>query len=126
MPTGRSRLGSTGEKLARQYLEQTGYRILETNFRCRWGEVDIIAQQDGLLLFVEVKTRRSATFGIPEESITKAKTQRLIAAAETYLDQSQAADSHWRIDLISVEMDRSGKLMPLRHLQNAVERPYPC
>ena len=125
MPTGRSRLGSMGERIARQYLEQTGCRILETNFRCRWGEVDIIAQQDDLLLFVEVKTRRDNTFGIPEESITKAKTLRLIATAETYLDQNHALDSHWRIDLISVEMDRRGKLLPLRHLKNAVERPSP-
>ena len=122
MPTSRTRLGELGERLARQHLIDRGCRILDVNYRSQWGEVDIIAQLDDAILFVEVKTRRSAAFGIPEEAITPAKAERLIATAETYLDEQDLADSHWRIDLISVELDRMGRVLPLRHLENALER----
>ena len=122
MPSPRSRLGSLGERLARQHLLKLGCRILHTNYRCQWGEVDVVAQLQDTILFVEVKTRRSKSFGVPEESITPAKAEKLIATAETYLDEYDIIDSHWRIDLISVEMDRTGRVLPLRHLENAVER----
>ena len=123
MPSPLSRLGNLGERLARQHLLKLGCRILDTNYRCQWGEVDIIASNKDAILFVEVKTRRSTSYGVPEESITPAKTRKLIAAAETYLEEHNLSDSHWRIDLISVEMDRLGRVLPLRHLRNAVERP---
>ena len=86
--------------------------------------MDIVAQFQDTILFVEVKTRRTSSYGPPEEAITPAKAQRLITTAETYLDEHDSADSHWRIDLISVEMDRMGRVLPLRHLENAVERPH--
>ncbi len=123
MPTGRSRLGSLGERRALEYLGGAGYRIIETNYRCRWGEVDIVARNGDFLVFVEVKTRRSHSYGSPEESVTKAKAQRLIAAAETYLEERQTPAAQWRIDLVSVEMDRGGRVKALRHLQNAIEGP---
>ena len=72
-----------------------------------------------------MKTRRSTSFGVPEESITSAKAEKLIATAETYLEEHDLSNSHWRIDLISVEMDRTGRVLPLRHLKNAVELS-PC
>ncbi len=123
MPTDRSRLGSRGERLAQEHLGNAGYQIVETNYRCQWGEVDIIARDDDFLVFVEVRTRRGTSFGTPEESITKEKAQRLIATAETYLDEHQASAAQWRIDFISVEMDHQGRLKPLRHIKNAVEGP---
>ena len=123
MPTDRSRLGSSGERLAQEYLGGAGYEILETNYRCQWGEVDIITRDGDSLVFVEVRTRRSTSFGTPEESITKEKAQRLIATAETYLDEHQSSAAQWRIDFISVEMDHRGRLKPLRHVKNAVEGP---
>ena len=125
MPSSRSRLGDLGERLARQRLRSLGCRILDTNYRCQWGEVDVVAMHKDTIIFVEVKTRRTSTYGPPEESITPAKAQRLIAAAETYLDEHHSSNQHWRIDLICVEMDRTGRLLPLRHLENAVERPHP-
>ena len=82
----------------------------------------MLARHKDAILFVEVKTRRSTSFGVPEESITPAKAERLILTAETYMDEHDLSDSHWCIDLISVEMDRSGRVLPLRHLKNAVER----
>ena len=85
--------------------------------------MDIVAQHQDTILFVEVKTRRTSSYGPPEEAITPAKAQRLITTAETYLDEHDSSNSHWRIDLISVEMDRTGRVLPLRHMENAVERP---
>ena len=124
VPSPRSRLGGLGERLAQRFLRSRGCRILDTNYRCRWGEVDIVAQFQDTILFVEVKTRRTSSYGAPEEAITPAKVQRLIATAETYLEEHDSSHSHWRIDLISVEMDRTGRVLPLRHLKNAVERPH--
>ena len=117
VPSPRSRLGGLGERLAQRHLRGRGCRILDTNYRCRWGEVDIVAQFQDTILFVEVKTRRTSSYGTPEEAITSAKAQRLIATAETYLDEHNSSHSHWRIDLISVEMDRTGRVLPLRHLE---------
>ena len=122
MPSPRSKLGGLGERLARQHLAKLGCRILATNYRSQWGEVDVVAQHRDTILFVEVKTRRSSSYGVPEEAITSAKAERLIATAETYLDEHDLSDNHWRIDLISVELDRAGRVLPLRHMENAVER----
>jgi len=63
-------LGDRGEDIAAKYLQQQGYRIVQRNYRSRYGEVDIICAQQGILVFVEVKTRTSNAFGFPEESIT--------------------------------------------------------
>lgn len=77
--------GSTGEALAAAYLSEKGYRILEQNWRHSRWEVDIIAEKDTILHFIEVKTRRTKKFGHPEENVDKKKIQNLINAAEAYL-----------------------------------------
>ena len=120
MATPRGRLGRWGEEHARRYLEGKGYTVSETNYRSRWGEVDIVALQRGELVFVEVKTRRGIAFGTPEESITAAKSQRLIATAQDYLEKNGLEQSRWRIDLISIHLDETGKLLEVNHLENAV------
>ena len=113
-------MGRWGEDHARRYLEGNGYTISATNYRSRWGEVDIVAQQGELLIFVEVKTRRGAAFGTPEESVTATKSQRLIATAQDYLQKNGLEQSPWRVDLISIHLDESGKLLEVSHLENAV------
>lgn len=125
MTSPRGRLGQWGENQARLHLEARGYTILAANYRCRWGEVDLVAEQGGELVFVEVKTRRGSDFGTPEESITPAKAQRLTATAQDYL-QTQThteatANTPWRIDLISLQLDKTGKLERVSHLEHAVE-----
>ena len=120
MATPRGRLGRWGEEHARRYLEGKGYTVSETNYRSRWGEVDIVALQRGELVFVEVKTRRGIAFGTPEESITAAKSQRLIATAQDYLQKNGLEQSRWRIDLISIHLDETGKLLEVNHQDNAV------
>lgn len=77
--------GARGEEAAARHLAQNGYAILARNFRVRWGEIDIIAEKDGMLCFVEVKTRTSGRFGEPREAVDKRKRQHLWLAAEAYL-----------------------------------------
>ncbi len=121
MTTPRGRLGQWGESHARRYLEVKGYTVKATNFRSRWGEVDIVAQFGEEMIFVEVRTRRGGEFGTPEESVTKTKSRRLIATAQHYLEQNGLEQTLWRIDLVSIHLDRSGKLLDVSHLENAVE-----
>ena len=125
MTSARGRLGQWGENQARLHLEARGFQIVAANYRCRWGEVDLVARLGQELVFVEVKTRRGSDFGAPEESITPAKAQHLLATAQDYLQTqlqpADAANASWRIDLVSVHLDKSGKLQQISHLENAVE-----
>ncbi len=71
-------------------------------------------------VFVEVKTRRGTAFGTPEESVTATKSRRLIATAQDYLQKNDLEQAQWRIDVITVHLDKSGKLLEVNHLENAV------
>ena len=82
-------LGKLGEDAAAAYLERQQYRILCRNYRCRAGEIDLIAARDRVLHFVEVKTRIGSLYGHPAESITEAKRRRMQAAAKTYLSANR-------------------------------------
>ena len=129
MPTPRSLRGAYGERVARQHMEGLGYAILQTNYRCRWGEVDIVAQQDGTLVFVEVRTKQNLTYGTPQESISQRKMDRVVATAQTYLQQhvpesghdTQLAPPHWRIDVIAVLLAPNGAVAEVQHIPNAIE-----
>ena len=116
----RRELGALGEKLAKNFLKKKGYRIRETNFRCREGEIDIIAERKDYLVFVEVRTKTSSDFGSPEESVTFAKKERLIASALAYLNSHQNLPSSWRIDFVAVELDQKGKSTQIELIENAV------
>ena len=122
MKSQRQRLGRRGEELARRHLEDRGYAILEANYRTSSGEIDLIAERDGILTFVEVRTRSGGgAFGSPEESITPEKRSRLVATAEEYLQENQAEGREWRIDVVAVEIGPGGRLQRLDVLENAVE-----
>ena len=125
MTSARGRLGQWGENQARLHLEARGYALVATNYRCRWGEVDIVARQGQELVFVEVKTRRGSDFGTTEESLTPAKAQHLTATAQDYLQTqlqpADAANASWRIDLVAIHLDKGGKLERISHLENVVE-----
>ena len=121
MSTSRQRLGKRGEAVARRHLETSGYRILESNYRAREGEIDLVAEQDGALVFVEVRTRTGTAIGSPEESVTPAKRSHLVAAAQQYLQAHQAEDREWRIDLVAVEVSAERGLKRIDVVQNAVE-----
>ncbi|MEL6656135.1 MAG: YraN family protein [Bacteroidota bacterium] len=110
-------LGELGEKLAANFLEANGYTILARNWRANRAEIDIIAQLDETLIFVEVKTRSTDFFGAPEESITKRKKRLLAAAATAYM---QETGHEWaiRFDIISIIM-QLGKAPKLEHYEDA-------
>jgi putative endonuclease len=118
----RQEIGRLGEKAAQKFLKKRGYHIRETGFRCRHGEIDIIAQQKDCLVFIEVRTKRNLEFGTPEESITQAKKKRLVASALTYTTTHQDIPSLWRIDVVAIELDDSGKAKRIELIENAIEQ----
>src|SRR4030042_2632521 len=89
IPLSRRKRGALGEKIALDFLVKRNFTILECNFRCREGEIDIVARQGDCLVFVEVRAKTSPNLGTPEESITPAKAQRLVALAQTYLQSHE-------------------------------------
>ena len=116
----RKRLGGAGERLAAAWLEERGYRVLARNWRCPYGELDLVAEHEGELVFVEVKTRRGDRLGAPEEAVTAAKRRHLIASAAAYLDAADSAGCPYRIDVIAVDLAPSGRLLGLRHFPACV------
>jgi putative endonuclease len=115
----RLRLGQFGERVAVAHLESKGYEILARNFRCREGEIDIIAQRDACLVFVEVRTRRGDAMGNAAESLTLRKGARISAAADAYCDANPDSVEERRIDVIAVDLTPRGRLLRLEHIENA-------
>lgn len=109
MLSPRSRLGRSAEIAAAAELGRRGYRIVASNYRCRHGEIDLIAQEGDSLVFVEVRCKRTGEFGSPAESITAAKRRKLIATAQHYLNEQAAEDVNCRFDVVEVRPVR-GKL----------------
>lgn len=100
-------LGKKGEQLARKFLEEKGYTILETNWRHEKDEIDIIANEKDELVIIEVKTRSTDFFGEPEESVGPLKEACLIRATEAYLEEKEL-DVDTRFDIISIISDEHG------------------
>ena len=117
----RHEIGILGERLAGIFLRNNGYSILETNYRCPEGEIDIIAQVDETLVFVEVRTKTSFLYGTAQESITHAKMDRLRAVAAHYGQEHKGLPETWRIDVIAIRLDPDGGLSDIDHIENAVE-----
>jgi putative endonuclease len=100
-------LGRWGEALAAEYLVQQGYTIVARNVRTPYGELDLVSRQGDVTVFVEVKTRASATLGQPEISVTRRKQEHLLAAAQHYLLANPALDGAWRIDVVAIVRRRA-------------------
>jgi putative endonuclease len=116
----RKQLGQQGESLALEHLSGLSYRIVQSNWRCKSGEIDIIAYDGEVLVFVEVRTRRlTGTFGTPQESVDSRKQKQVRATAQVYLYQHKLYDLKLRFDLVSVQMNLEGELLRLEHLPNA-------
>jgi putative endonuclease len=113
--------GALGEKLARDFLKKKGYHILETNYRCPRGEIDIIARQKDCLVFIEVRTKTSLAFGTPEESITYTKMKHLESTAHYYRQSHAQLPASWRIDVIAIELDANYRCKRLELIENALE-----
>ncbi len=116
----RRNTGILGEKLARDFLKKRGYHIIETNYRCPEGEIDIVARHKDSLVFVEVRAKTSLHFGSPEESITTTKKERLRTVASRYCQTHDNLPSLWRIDVVAVELDHREKPLRIELIENAV------
>ena len=117
-PGRRRETGAKGEDIAEKHLRRLGYSIVERNYRCREGEIDIIAWQDDCLVFVEVKTRTGGGFGTPEESVTPLKQERLALLADAYIQGLGEPPEFWRIDVVGVELGSGGRVVRLEHIEN--------
>lgn len=118
MPSPRSRIGASAEVAAAAELGRRGYRIVGSNYRCRHGEIDLLAKDGDCLVFVEVRCKRTDTFGSPAESITLAKQRRLITTAQHYIEEHNLNEVACRFDVVEVhEVD--GRLVVKDILKNA-------
>jgi len=113
-------LGYSGEDLAAKYLELKGFEIIERNFQCRLGEMDIIAKDKEYLVFIEVKTRKSLKYGYPVEAISKSKVKSLIKVAQTYLHFKRIRDTDIRFDVVEVILDNVLE-KKINHIENAFQ-----
>ena len=113
--------GEAGEKIASIYLKRIGYRILESNFRTPFGEIDIVARLGRIIVFVEVKSRTTSSFGPPYLSVTKIKQVHIIKNALFYLKRRRITNAYWRIDIVSVKLTYDRKLEAIELIENAVE-----
>lgn len=116
----RRELGNWGEEKAAQYLRRKGYRILDRNFTCRQGEVDIIASRRGVVAFVEVKLRKNAAFAEAREFVTARKQARILSAAQLWLSVN-ACELQPRFDVIEVYAPEgaASARVQIEHLENA-------
>jgi len=120
VPDTRRALGQLGEDLAVHHLQRLGYIVLERNYRCPQGEVDIIARDGERLAFVEVRARRGTAFGTPKESVTPRKQARLVILARNYLQERGYSDVDWGIDVVAVQLTPRGTLQHIELIRNAV------
>jgi putative endonuclease len=121
----RSLLGAWGEAAARQYLEANGYRVRACNWRCAEGEIDLVAETDGTRVFVEVKTRRGADFGAPQDAVGPRKSKHLWLAANRYLEEQKLDDVDWRVDVIAITAGPGPRVLNRGHISDAVEGRIP-
>lgn len=113
-------LGAWGERVAVDHLREAGFEILSRNWRAPEGELDIIAREEGTIVFVEVKARASGSYGPPEAAVTARKQRRLQRTAWRYLEASDLVEVDWRIDVIAIERSADGTLGRLDHYVNAI------
>src|SRR2546426_12211521 len=125
--TGRSAVGKEGERVASRFLEARGYRILERNYRTRRGEIDLIAEDGRILVFVEVKVRLDDRFGGPAAAITRAKQARIARLAQQYLAWRRVGGRGWRVGGLLV-LGGGSQNPPNELVPGAIEMPgtRPC
>jgi len=115
-----SELGFLAENLAARYLEKKGYVILELNYRKPWGELDIVASKEGILVFVEVKANRKIIAGFePELRANSSKIVKVVRTARTYLvEKHYSVEQEWQVDVISIGLDEPREVAKIRHFKN--------
>jgi putative endonuclease len=123
--SGNKGTGELGEEVAANFMIARGYRILERNFRCKGGEVDIIARDPGdkSLVFIEVKARRGLSYGVPQLAVTPFKQRQISKAALTWLGKNRLHDTNARFDVIAILLSSDG-MHTIDHIKNAFDLAY--
>ncbi|MCP5004291.1 MAG: YraN family protein [Planctomycetes bacterium] len=98
-----------GEDLARKLLKKRGYKILKRNYVCKYGEIDIVAFDRGVITFVEVKARLSESYGSPELAVTNGKKRKIVKTALSYLSENRIPDADYRFDVVSILFTKEAK-----------------
>lgn len=112
--------GQNAERYAAEHLRRVGYRIIATNVRYRVGEIDVVAEHSGTLVFVEVRARRAGPFGTAAETVGSQKQSRVLRAVETYLQEKGFDPARpCRIDVVAIQLDRFGQPAELEIIENA-------
>ena len=111
--------GIEGEKLAARVLKKKKYKIIECNFRTPAGEIDIVARDGDCLVFVEVRTRGSIEFGLPQETIRAKKKKRLFTAARWYMQKKSVGEDACRFDVVAVVMPKDGSKPQIEVIEDA-------
>ena len=117
--TDKKKVGDLGEKIAKNYLIKQNYKILETNFHCRFGEIDIIAKDKEILVFVEVKTRTSTRYGQPQEAVDFLKLKKMTKTVYFYVN-SKNLNNDLRIDVIAIVLNFATRKAKLTHFKDAL------
>lgn len=112
--------GNLGEEIARDYLRSKGFKILQSQYFARVGEIDIVAERAGKLHFVEVKARSSAAFGHPEEAVTEKKAERIRKAVGLYLARNKITHENYQIDLVAIDLDLDLRKARVRYIECAI------
>ena len=122
----RKTVGDWGEALAARYLTEHGYAIRARNWRAKassgtsHGELDIVAEREGVIHFVEVRTRRSDAYGTPEETFTSRKRAKLLETASAYIATFELHDRNWQMDALVIELDGRNHVRRLEHIERAI------
>jgi putative endonuclease len=116
------RTGKKGEELAAAYLAETGYRIIERNYRCFFGEIDIVAWEGDTLVFAEVKSRRTEAYGTPQLAVGREKQDKISRIALNYLSDKHLRDHPARFDVVAVKLLPAGTSIEL--IRDAFELTY--
>ena len=114
----KNKIGVFGQKLAVGFLQKRGFKILNENYHARVGEIDIIAEKEGQLVFIEVKTRLSDKFGLPEEAVDDRKKARMYETALQYMGKMQINHDNFRLDCIAIMIDKENKKAIIRQHKN--------
>lgn len=115
-------VGKHGEELAVRHLADAGYRIIERNYRCLLGEIDVVAKDGETLVFVEVKSRRGGGFGDPQEAVDSRKQEKISKIAQYYLKEKRLQNVRARFDVVAVRIMPGGSRIKV--IQNAFELAY--
>ncbi len=122
MTFARLSVGRRGEELAAAYLAKVGYRIIERNYRCVFGELDIVAEEGDSIVFIEVKSRRSAAYGDPQLAVDFRKQKKISMAALDYLEKKRQHNRNARFDVVAVKLLPAGTTIEL--IKNAFELAF--